>query len=213
VAESPGAVPGTDEARTRLVVVRHGETEWSRVGRHTGRSDLPLTADGEASARALAPALAGWSFACVLTSPLQRARRTAELLGHPDATADADLLEWDYGDYEGMTRAEIVAARGAPWDPFRDGFPGGEPLADVAARLDRVVARVRAVGGDVLAVAHGHSLKVLAARWLGLPPQDGRILALDTATLSILGWYHAEPAVELWNAPAGLAVTARTSAR
>ena len=148
-----------------LTVVRHGETQWSLAGRHTGcRTDLPLTDAGRAAAAALAPRLAGTTFALVLTSPLQRARTTAALAGFPDAIVDADLAEWDYGDDEGLTRAEILE-RSPGWSLWRDGCPGGESPDAVAARLDRVVARVRAVEGDAIAFAHGHSLRSLAARW------------------------------------------------
>jgi probable phosphoglycerate mutase len=187
-----------------VVLVRHGETEWSRSGRHTGRTDVPLTEAGEAQARALAGVLAGERFALTLTSPLSRARRTAELAGLTGAEVDDDLAEWDYGPYEGRTSAEIRAELGRPWTIFDDGVPNGlgETIAQVAARTDRVLARVRPVlagGDDVALVAHGHVLRVLAARWLGLPPEDGALLKLDAASVSRLGEEHERSVLTLWN--------------
>jgi probable phosphoglycerate mutase len=182
-----------------LWLARHGETEWSRARRHTGRSDLPLTAHGEAQATALGARLRGVRFACVLASPLVRARRTAELAGFGDALSlDADLVELDYGEYEGRTTDEIRRAR-PDWDLWRDGFPGGETVAEAAARAEQVLARVRACEGAVLLVGHGHLTRVLAARALGHDPELGRHLALDPATLSILGSEHGSPALRLWN--------------
>ena len=174
-------------------MVRHGETEWSRDGRHTGTTDIPLTEDGESSARELAPRLAGRSFALVLVSPLQRARRTAELAGFPDAEVDADLVEWRYGDYEGITTDEIRETVPG-WTVWTHPVPGGESAED------RVVARCQRTAGDVLLVGHGHALRGLAARWLGLPVTDGRLLALDTGTVSVLGHERESPAVLHWNA-------------
>jgi probable phosphoglycerate mutase len=182
-----------------LYLARHGETAWSLSGQHTGLTDLPLTERGERNARRLGQRLAGQTFAQVLTSPLQRARRTAELAGFA-AEVDPALVEWNYGDYEGRRSAEIHRERPG-WDLFRDGCPGGEMPGEVAARADRVIARVRLVSGDVLLFSSGHFLRVLAARWLGLGPDGGRLLLLSTASLSAMGYEHnlQEPAVRLWN--------------
>lgn len=186
-----------------VVVVRHGETEWSRDGRHTGLTDVPLTATGESQALAVAGGLRGGEFALVLCSPLQRARRTASLAGFADAAVDPDLVEWDYGGYEGLTTGAIRAEVGHDWTIFADGVPPGatpgESLADVGARADRVVSRVRDVDGDVLLFSHGHFLRVLAARWVGEEPGFGARLALSTATISRLGSEHALPVVLEWN--------------
>ncbi|MFD3822127.1 histidine phosphatase family protein [Streptomyces sp. NPDC058625] len=188
-----------------LLLARHGETEWSRSGRHTGRSDLPLTEDGETQARALAPLLAGRSFALVLTSPLARARRTAELAGLADALPEPDLREWDYGGYEGVTTADIRRTRPG-WDLWTDGVPPGpefpgESPGQVGARADRVLSKVAGAldAGDVMLVAHGHLLRVLTARRLGLPPADGRLFRLETGTLSRLSLEHGSPVIEEWN--------------
>jgi probable phosphoglycerate mutase len=182
-----------------LWLARHGETEWSRARRHTGRTDIPLTARGEEQAAALGSRLRGVEFALVLASPLERARRTAELAGFGDALAfDEDLVEVDYGEYEGRTTAEIRRAR-PDWDLWRDGCPGGETIAEAAARAERVIARVRAVDGPVLLVGHGHLTRTLASRALTLDPDHGRHLALDPASLSIVGAEHAAPALWLWN--------------
>lgn len=189
------------ESVPSLYLARHGETDWSRSGRHTGLTDLPLTPEGEADARRLGERLRGQSFAQVLTSPLQRAARTCELAGFGGrAEIDRDLVEWDYGVYEGRRTAEILAERPG-WQIFRDGCPGGESPQEVGARADRVVARVRAVAGDVLIFSSAHILRVLAARWLGLEPAAGRYVVLGTATLSVLGYEHdrSEPAIHLWN--------------
>ena len=192
---------GATTPLNELWLVRHGETEWVRARRHTGRTDLPLTARGEAQARALAPLLAGTRFARVLASPLQRARRTAELAGLGDAIElDPDLMELDYGEYEGRTTAEIRTARPG-WDLWRDGCPGGETIADAAQRAQRVIARARAADGPVLLVAHSHLLRTLAACALGLPADAGRHLRLAPATVSIIGAEHEWPVVLLWNAP------------
>ncbi|MFO1316347.1 MAG: histidine phosphatase family protein [Burkholderiales bacterium] len=184
-----------------VFLARHGETAWSASGRHTGTTDLPLTGAGEANARRLAGRLAGVAFAQVLTSPLQRARRTCALAGF-DAVAvvDPDLAEWNYGDYEGLTTAEILARRPG-WVLFRDGCPGGEAPADVAARADRVVARVRAVTGNALLFSSAHILRTVAARWLGLDAGGGRHFLLGTASVGVLGYEHAatEPAIRTWN--------------
>ncbi len=184
-----------------LCVVRHGETAWSVTGQHTGRTDLALTERGEEQARHLRGRFSGREFARVFTSPLQRARKTCELAGFGAlAELDADLLEWDYGAYEGRTSAEIRAER-PQWDLFRDGCPGGEMPEDVAARADRVVRRARALAGDVLVFSSGHLLRMLAARWLGLAPTNARYLLLGTTGLSELSYEHArdEPAIRLWN--------------
>lgn len=191
---SSAAVPSSE-----LWLVRHGPTEWSRAGRHTSVTDLPLLADGEQDAVDLGPRLAGVGFVQVLTSPRVRARRTAELAGFANAEVDEDLVEWGYGDYEGLTNAEIRERRPG-WTLWSDGAPGGESAADVAARLDRVVTRARGVDGPTLVFAHGHSLRALAARWLGLPPSEGRLLRLDTATVSVLGFEREQAVVLRWNA-------------
>jgi len=184
-----------------LVLARHGETAWSRSGRHTGRTDLALTARGEADARRLGERLRGRRFARVFTSPLQRARRTCELAGFgPTAELDPDLVEWDYGAYEGRRTRELRAER-PDWVIFRDGAPGGESPDHVASRADRVIARVRGIDADVLLFSSAHFLRVLAARWLGLAPSAGMLLVLETASLSVLGYDHdrTEPAIRLWN--------------
>lgn len=185
-----------------VYLARHGETAWSLTGQHTGRTDLPLTERGERNARRLKDRLRDRSFAKVLTSPLQRAVRTCELAGFGAvAGIDRDLLEWDYGDYEGLRTAEITRAR-PDWQLFRDGCPGGEMPAQVAERADRVIRRVRAVPGDLLIFSSGHFLRVLAARWIGLEvmPIASRIM-LSTASLSSLGYEHAlsSPVIRLWN--------------
>lgn len=181
-----------------LWLVRHGQTEWSKAGRHTSVTDLPLLPEGEEVARGLPEKLAGVDFVQVLTSPRQRARRTAELAGFPEAEVDEDLVEWAYGDYEGITTVEIRERRPG-WSIWTDPAPGGETAAEVTVRLDRVVARARAVDGPTLAFAHGHSLRALAARWLGLPVSEGRLLRLDTATVSVLGEERDQPVVLRWN--------------
>jgi probable phosphoglycerate mutase len=184
-----------------LHAVRHGETEWSRTGRHTGRSDLPLTPGGEENAGWLGARLAEHTFVRVWTSPLVRAARTCELAGFGGrAETDPDLVEWHYGEFEGITTKEILAKRPG-WKLFRDGCPGGESPAEVAARADRVIARVRAVKGDVLLFSSGHFTRMLAARWLGRPPEAGGEFLLSTASLSVLAYDHdlTEPAIRLWN--------------
>lgn len=187
-----------DQNPHELWLVRHGETEWSRDGRHTSTTDLDLTEAGVAVARALAPRLADIGFDLVLSSPRLRARRTAELAGFPEPVLDDDLVEWAYGDYEGVTTAEI-RERVPGWTVWTHPVPGGETAAEVGARLDRVVRRARATQGRTLAFAHGHSLRALAARWLQLPVRDGRLLRLDTATVSTLGFERETPVVLRWN--------------
>jgi broad specificity phosphatase PhoE len=184
-----------------ISLARHGETAWSLSGQHTGLTDLPLTERGERNARRLGERLRGSTFARVFTSPLQRARRTCELAGFGTvAEVDGDLLEWNYGRYEGRRTAEIHAERPS-WQLFRDGCPGGESPDQVGARADRVVSHVRAVRGDVLVFSSGHFLRVFAARWLGLEPAGGRYFLLSTASLSALGYEHnlSEPVIRLWN--------------
>jgi probable phosphoglycerate mutase len=179
-------------------LVRHGATEWSESGRHTSTTDLPLLREGQDAARALAPRLAAHEFALVLTSPRSRARRTAELAGFPDAQVDDDLAEWDYGDYEGVTTDQIRESVPG-WTIWTHPCPGGETRDQVGARLDRVVARATSAQGDTLVFGHGHALRVLAARWLGLPVDDGRLFVLGTATVSVLGHEHDDRAVMRWN--------------
>jgi probable phosphoglycerate mutase len=184
-----------------IYLARHGETAWSVSGQHTGLTDLPLTGRGERNARSLGRRLEGLKFAMVFTSPLQRAARTCELAGFaPGAETDRDLVEWNYGRYEGRTSAEIETERSG-WQLFRDGCPGGESPPQVAARADRVVSRVRAILGDVLIFSSGHFLRVFAARWLGIEPAAGRYFSLSTASLSALGYEHnlSEPVIRLWN--------------
>ncbi len=197
------ALPPSPRPRS-LVLVRHGETEWSRIGRHTGqRANLDLTADGEAMAAALRPVLGRRSFARVLSSPLGRALRTAALAGFPDPEIAPELAEWDYGRYEGLTLSQIRADH-PDWLLYRDGAPDGESPAQVADRLDRLLVRLGSVEGDVLLFAHGHSLRVLVTRWLGLPITDGRLLLLQPATLSELGWERGEQRVLVrWNTSPG----------
>jgi broad specificity phosphatase PhoE len=184
-----------------LYLARHGETAWTLSGQHTGLTDVPLTERGEQDARRLGERLRGLSFAQVLTSPLQRASRTCELAGFgPAAEQDRDLLEWNYGRYEGRTSADIHKER-PDWDLFRDGCPDGEQAADVGARVDRVIARARAAPGDVLLFSSAHVLRVLAARWLGLEPGAGKYFLLATASLSVLGYEHnrSQPVIRLWD--------------
>jgi probable phosphoglycerate mutase len=185
----------------KVFLARHGETAWTISRQHTGRTDIPLTARGEANARSLGERLKGDRFDLVVVSPLSRARRTCELAGFgAQARPDDDLLEWDYGGYEGRTTAEIRAERPG-WDLFRDGCPGGESVTAVGARADRVVARLKQAPGRVILFGHGHFFRVLAARWLDLPAADARYFWLGTAALCILGYEHSldEPAILLWN--------------
>jgi probable phosphoglycerate mutase len=179
-------------------LVRHGETEWSKSGAHTGRTDIPLTDNGRQQAADIARYLTGRRFSLVLTSPLRRARETCERAGLGQAEELPDLLEWDYGDYEGRTTAEIRRER-ADWSLWRDGVPNGESLDQAGARADRVIGRVLAAEGDVALFAHGHILRILAARWLERPPRDGRQMALGTASLSTLGYERETRVVLLWN--------------
>ncbi|MBD8605325.1 histidine phosphatase family protein [Aeromicrobium sp. CFBP 8757] len=190
-----------DATPVELWLVRHGETEWSRSGQHTSVTDLELTPDGEAVAARLTHPLAEHPFGLVLTSPRRRARRTAELAGFAHAEPDADLAEWAYGDYEGLTTPQIHESD-PDWSIWTGTTPGGETAAQVGERLDRVVARARAAGGRTLVFAHGHSLRVLAARWLGLEVSEGRIFDLDTATVSVLGDDRGTPVVRRWNVSA-----------
>jgi broad specificity phosphatase PhoE len=184
-----------------IYLARHGETAWSLTGQHTGLTDLPMTARGEANARALGERLLGLHFSTVLTSPLQRAARTCDLAGFGSmAEIDGDLVEWNYGEYEGRRTADIHAER-PDWDLFRDGCPGGESPDQVATRADRVVSRVRVARANALIFSSGHFLRMLAARWVGLQPDAARYLLLHTASLSALGYEHnsSEPVIRLWN--------------
>lgn len=186
-----------------VVLVRHGETEWSLSGRHTGRTDLPLTEQGRERARELAPHLSGHRFALVLCSPLRRARETAELAGFGGRLSiEEDLHEWDYGEYEGLTTEQIRGSR-PDWNLWRDGCPGGESPQQVAARADRVLSVLRAGDGDCIVFAHGHILRVIAARWIEQPPGFGARLALSTGTLSRLGFERETPVVAQWNSGVG----------
>jgi broad specificity phosphatase PhoE len=189
------------EAHPLVYLARHGDTAWTVSGQHTGRTDLPLTPEGERNAQRLGERLKGLSFARVFASPLQRAARTCELAGF-GAVAEVvpDLMEWDYGKYEGLRSAEILKER-PDWQLFRDGCPGGESPAQIGERADRVVERVRGVAGNVLLFSSGHFLRVLASRWLGLEAGSGRYFVLSTASLSALGYEHnlSEPVIRLWN--------------
>jgi broad specificity phosphatase PhoE len=194
-----------------LILIRHGETAWSRSGRHTGRTDVPLTDAGVAAATRLVPALAGRQIVAAFTSPASRAMQTAQVAGLAGAKVDPDLQEWDYGGYEGLTSVQINATRPG-WSLWRDGIiPGdaehpGETVQQVGARADAVLRRVRPLltDGDVALVAHGHLLRVLTARWLGLAPDAGRLFRLDTGTLSRLGTEHDDPVISFWNIPAAV---------
>ena len=182
-----------------IVLVRHGATEWAESGRHTGRTDIPLDDEGRAQAKALGARLAEWKFVLVLVSPLARARETCELAGlGADAQIEPNLREWDYGDYEGLTTQQIRATRPG-WTVF-DGVPNGESIEEVGDRADRVIERVAGVDGAVALFSHGHMLRILAARWVGLPALDARFLALDTATLCVLDHEHETRVVRRWNA-------------
>jgi broad specificity phosphatase PhoE len=186
----------------RVWLVRHGETEWSASGRHTSRTDLPLTQRGEAQAKALAPLLSGRPFTLVETSPRLRALRTAKLAGF-DALCNEDLVEWDYGDIEGLTTDQVRESYPG-WTIWSGPWPGGERPGQVATRARRLVERTLELpdGSEALLFSHGHMLRVLAATWLGRPPEDGRVLVLGTAAVSVLGWEHGTPVVERWNLPA-----------
>jgi len=188
----------SEPGRPTVVLVRHGATEWSESGQHTGLTDLPLLAEGEDEARALAPVLAGRSFALVLSSPLVRAVRTAELAGLEGIEIEPDLLEWDYGEVEGRTTAELREVDPG-WTVFDGAIAGGETAAEVGVRVDRVIARCRAAGGDEVAlVGHGHCLRIVAARWLGLEVRDGRLLALGSGTICELAWEREQPVIKTW---------------
>lgn len=185
----------------RVFLIRHGETEWSLSGQHTGVTDIPLTSNGRTLPRRLAPVLAKVTFARIYTSPLSRARETCELAGLGErAEIDNDLMEWNYGEYEGLTAKEI-RAKAPGWMLFRDGCPGGESPENVGRRVDSVIERVRAVGRHVALFAHGHVFRVFAARWIGLPPAAGCHFLLDPATVSVLSYYRGIPAIKRWNAP------------
>jgi broad specificity phosphatase PhoE len=189
------------EPNVNVFAIRHGETAWSLNGQHTGKTDIPLTDNGRRLAARMRPVLAANPFGLVLCSPMRRARETCELAGFGErAIIDSDLVEWNYGKYEGLTAKQIDEV--APgWLIFRDGCPGGEAPEQVSARVDRVIARSRAVAGDTALFAHGHLLRVFAARWIGLPASGGQHFLLNTGTLSVLGYYHEIPAVRIWNRP------------
>ena len=185
----------------RMVLLRHGATEWALNGQHTGRTDIPLLDRGREQAERAGQILRDHgftTFALVLTSPLQRASETCALAGFPGGEAEPDLMEWDYGDYEGLTGAEIRERRPG-WTLWDVGVPGGERVSDVGRRADRVIERARNADGDTLCVAHGHLLRVLAARWVGLPPVAGRLLLLRPGGICVLGWELDFPAIEVWN--------------
>ena len=189
---------------TEIVLVRHGETEWSRDGKHTGSTDVELTGRGREQAAALAAALRGREFARVLTSPLARAAETARLAGFGEIVEPREeLREWDYGEYEGRRTVDIRQERPG-WTLWTDGVPGGETAAEVAARVDRLIEELGETEGAVLAFAHGHLLRVLAVRWIGLEPDSGRLFALDPATISVLGYERETPVVRVWNAAVAL---------
>jgi broad specificity phosphatase PhoE len=181
----------------RIVLLRHGATEWSVSGQHTGRTDIPLLDEGGDQAKGAGQLLRHLQFAQILTSPLQRASETCRLAGF-EGEVEPDLLEWDYGSYEGLTTPQIQVERPG-WSLWNDGVLEGERAADVGRRADRVIARARQADGDTLCVAHGHVLRVLAARWLGLPPVAGRLFFLSPGAVSVLGWEHETPVVLLWN--------------
>jgi probable phosphoglycerate mutase len=184
-----------------VFAIRHGETEWSLSGQHTGTTDIPLTDNGRRLAERIRPALAKENFALVLVSPMQRARETCDIAGLGNkAIVEPDLMEWNYGEYEGLTPKQIQE-RAPGWLIFRDGCPGGESPEQIGARVDRVIARARAASGDVALFAHGHVLRVLAARWLDQPASNGWHFSLSTGTLSVLGDYHGIPAIRVWNGP------------
>jgi broad specificity phosphatase PhoE len=195
----------TSERPGELVLVRHGETEWSKSGQHTGRTDIPLTENGMVQAERAALFLADREFALALSSPLTRARETARIIG-VDPELDEDLYEWDYGAYEGLTTPQIKVQRHGPWDLWTDGVPAGETpgesAAEVRVRVERVINRARPVlaeGHDAIFVAHGHVLRALGAAWIRLAPQDGAVLKLGTATVSTLGYEHGRPVIDAWN--------------
>lgn len=185
----------------RIYLLRHGETEWSRLGKHTSVTDISLTKNGRAAAQRLRSVLANAPFGLVLTSPMRRARDTCELAGLGNAAiVEPDLMEWNYGDYEGLTTSEIRSKR-PDWSLFRDGCPGGESPEQVASRAERIISKMQETERHVALFAHGHIFRVLAARWINLPASHGERFLLDTATLSVLGYYYQTPAVKIWNAP------------
>ena len=185
----------------KVYLLRHGETEWSLNGQHTGVTDIPLTENGRMAARLLKPILANLTFTLVLTSPLQRARETCELAGLGQfANVEPDLIEWNYGEYEGLKTEQIRLTRPG-WSVFRDGCPGGESPEQVGARADRVITKVRTAAGNVALFGHGHFTRVIAARWINLSANYGENFLLDTATLNILSYYRESPAFQIWNAP------------
>ncbi|MBB1196910.1 histidine phosphatase family protein [Curtobacterium flaccumfaciens] len=195
----------TSERPGELVLVRHGETEWSKSGQHTGRTDIPLTDNGVEQAKRAGRYLGDRSFALALSSPLQRARDTAHLIG-VEPELDEDLYEWDYGAYEGLTTPQIKVLRHGPWDLWTDGVPAGdtpgENAAEVRVRVERILNRARPVlaeGHDAVFIAHGHVLRALGAAWIRLAPQDGAVLKLGTASVSILGYEHGRPVIDAWN--------------
>ncbi|MDT0233606.1 histidine phosphatase family protein [Curtobacterium sp. MCLR17_040] len=195
----------TSERPGELVLVRHGETEWSKSGQHTGRTDIPLTDNGVEQAKRAGRYLGDRSFALALSSPLQRARDTAHLIG-VEPELDEDLYEWDYGAYEGLTTPQIKVLRHGPWDLWTDGVPAGETpgenAAEVRVRVERILNRARPVlaeGHDAVFIAHGHVLRALGAAWIRLAPQDGAVLKLGTASVSILGYEHGRPVIDAWN--------------
>jgi broad specificity phosphatase PhoE len=190
-----------DQPKPQLWLIRHGETEWSLSGAHTGRTDLPLTERGQQRAEAMGRLLNGRSFTLVLTSPLQRARETCRLAGYAgQAVIDDNLREWDYGDYEGRSTTDIQKDR-PDWNLWEDGVVNGESIVQVAERAQRVIRRALDVEGDCALFAHGHILRILTTGWLQLPPREARLFALDTATLSILGWERDTPVIRQWNRP------------
>lgn len=195
----------TSERPGELVLVRHGETEWSKSGQHTGRTDIPLTDNGVEQAKRAGRHLGDRSFALALSSPLQRARDTAHLIG-VEPELDEDLYEWDYGAYEGLTTPQIKVLRHGPWDLWTDGVPAGdtpgENAAEVRVRVERILNRARPVlaeGHDAVFIAHGHVLRALGAAWIRLAPQDGAVLKLGTASVSVLGYEHGRPVIDAWN--------------
>jgi probable phosphoglycerate mutase len=189
------------EANVNVFAIRHGETAWSLNGQHTGTTDIPLTDNGRRLAERMRPVLGATAFELVLCSPMQRARDTCELAGLGDkAVIDADLVEWNYGEYEGLTTKQIQKTSPG-WLIFRDGCPGGEAPEQVGARVDRVIARLRGADGDIALFAHGHVLRVFVARWIGLPASGGQHFLLNTGTLCVLSYYREIPAVRIWNRP------------
>lgn len=193
---SDSASPGP--AQHDVWLIRHGATEWSKAGQYTSITDLPLLTDGEQAAREIRTRLAEHSFARVLTSPRHRARRTAELAGFPDAVVDERLVEWAYGDYEGLTSAQIRRIEPG-WTLWTHSVPNGESAADLTTRLDMVIEEIRALDGPALIFGHGHALRAMAARWLGLEVSAGKYFVLGTSTVSVLGWDKSTPAIEHWN--------------